>query len=257
MATRRTPDATPLGCSPAGRYGGLMPNIALELGKQATSFGVTLRLRRAAGRRRRSQSSPSPSSGGLWRGIRRAGERAGGGRGAVVTRFRSAPTSVAATTCGRPESRLAARRRYPVRVGGRPSSQPCHPRSQEVRADPVDDALTAAVAAVSARVVAGAPRIPVVVLDGRSGAGKSSLARRLVATLPGRSRVQLVAPRRCLPGWDGLADGVDYARRTITLASCARSRRRLERWIGETGSRAEAYAVDPSLPLLSWRAPAF
>ncbi|WP_258027938.1 hypothetical protein [Microbacterium testaceum] len=117
-------------------------------------------------------------------------------------------------------------------------------------ADPVDDALTAAVAAVSARVVAVGAANPVVVLDGRSGAGKSSLARRLVATWPGRSRVQLVALDDVYPGWDGLADGVDYARRTI-LSPHARGLVGVwERWDWETGSRAEAYAVDPSLPLL-------
>jgi len=117
-------------------------------------------------------------------------------------------------------------------------------------ADPVDDALTAALAAVRAHIVAVGAANPVVALDGRSGAGKSSLARRLVAAWPGRGRVQLVALDDVYPGWDGLAAGVEYARQRI-LSPHARGLVGVwERWDWETGSRAEAYAVDPSLPLV-------
>lgn len=117
-------------------------------------------------------------------------------------------------------------------------------------ADPVADALAAALAAVSARIVAVGAANPVVALDGRSGAGKSSLARRLVAAWPGRGRVQLVALDDVYPGWDGLAEGVEYARRVV-LSPHARGLIGVwERWDWEASARAEAYAVDPSLPLV-------
>lgn len=103
---------------------------------------------------------------------------------------------------------------------------------------------------MSARVVAVGAANPVVALDGRSGAGKSSFARRLVAAWPGHGRVQLVALDDVYPGWDGLADGVEYARRVI-LSPHARGLIGVwERWDWEASARAEAYAVDPSLPLV-------
>ncbi|KEP76092.1 aminobenzoate synthetase [Microbacterium sp. SUBG005] len=117
-------------------------------------------------------------------------------------------------------------------------------------ADPVDDALTAAVAAVTARIVAVGASNAAVVVDGRSGAGKSSLARRLVSVWPGHGRVQLVALDDVYPGWDGLAEGVEYARETILLPHARGLLGVWERWDWEVGARAEAYAVDPSLPLV-------
>ncbi|MDU0326692.1 hypothetical protein RWH43_07980 [Microbacterium sp. KSW2-21] len=117
-------------------------------------------------------------------------------------------------------------------------------------ADPLDDALTAAVAAMSARVVEIGASNPVVVIDGRSGAGKSSLARRLVAAWPGRGRVQMVALDDVYPGWDGLAAGADYARETILLPHARGLLGVWERWDWELDERAEAYAIDPSLPLV-------
>lgn len=117
-------------------------------------------------------------------------------------------------------------------------------------ADPIDDALTAAVAAVSARILSVGASNPAVVIDGRSGAGKSSLARRLVAAWPGPGRVQFVALDDVYPGWDGLADGVSYARDAILLPHARGLLGVWERWDWEVGARAEASAVDPSLPLV-------
>ncbi|MGN7967990.1 hypothetical protein [Microbacterium sp. 22296] len=116
--------------------------------------------------------------------------------------------------------------------------------------DPVDAALGAAVVALADRVLAIAAPNPVVVVDGRSGAGKSSLARRLVAGWPGRGRVQLVALDDVYPGWDGLADGVVYARESILRPHARGLIGVWERWDWETEARAEAHAVDPSLPLV-------
>jgi hypothetical protein len=117
-------------------------------------------------------------------------------------------------------------------------------------ADPVDDALTTAVAAVAARVARVGAANPVVIVDGRSGAGKSSLARRLVAAWPGRGRVQLIALDDLYPGWDGLCDGVAYARETILVPHGRGLVGVWQRWDWELGQRAEAHAVDPSLPLV-------
>lgn len=117
-------------------------------------------------------------------------------------------------------------------------------------ADPIDDALTAAAAAVAALVVAVGAANPVVIVDGRSGAGKSSLARRLVSAWPLRGRVQLVALDDLYPGWEGLAGGSDYARDTILTPHAKGLVGVWQRWDWEAGARAEAHAVDPSLPLI-------
>lgn len=101
-----------------------------------------------------------------------------------------------------------------------------------------------------ARVTALGAANPVVVIDGRSGAGKSSLARRLVSAWPGNGRVQLVALDDLYPGWDGLAEGADYARESILLPHAKGKVGVWERWDWEAGARAEAHAVDPSLPLV-------
>ncbi len=116
--------------------------------------------------------------------------------------------------------------------------------------DPVADALAAAVAAVTHRISAVAAPNPVVVVDGRSGAGKTSLARRLVEAWPGRGRVQVVALDDVYPGWDGLADGAAYARESILRPHARGLVGVWERWDWEAGSRAEAHAVDPALPLI-------
>ncbi|MFG6502353.1 hypothetical protein [Microbacterium sp. P05] len=122
-----------------------------------------------------------------------------------------------------------------------------HSRSS---ADPVSHALDAAVSAVVEGVKNVGAANPVVLIDGRSGAGKTSLARRLVAAWPQRGRVQLVALDSVYPGWDGLVEGVEYARSTILVPHARGLLGIWERWDWDAGHRAEAHAVDPSLPLI-------
>jgi len=91
---------------------------------------------------------------------------------------------------------------------------------------------------------------PVVVIDGRSGAGKSTLARALVTRWPQRGRVQLVALDSLYPGWDGLLEGAEYARDQILRPHARGLIGVWQRWDWEASERAEAHAVDPSLPLI-------
>lgn len=91
---------------------------------------------------------------------------------------------------------------------------------------------------------------PVVLIDGRSGSGKTSLARSLVARWPLRGRVQLVALDSLYPGWDGLEEGVEIARESILRPHARGLIGVWQRWDWELAEPAEAHAVDPSLPLV-------
>jgi energy-coupling factor transporter ATP-binding protein EcfA2 len=91
---------------------------------------------------------------------------------------------------------------------------------------------------------------PVVLIDGRSGAGKTTLARALVARWPQQGRVQMVPLDDLYPGWDGLADGAEYAREHILVPHGRGMLGIWQRWDWESSQRAEAHAVDPSLPLI-------
>jgi energy-coupling factor transporter ATP-binding protein EcfA2 len=117
-------------------------------------------------------------------------------------------------------------------------------------ADPVSTALEVAASLVLESVVSLGAANPVVLIDGRSGSGKTSLARMLVARWPLRGRVQLVALDSLYPGWDGLADGVEAARELILRPHARGLIGVWERWDWEASEPAEAHAVDPSLPLI-------
>ncbi|TQJ31986.1 hypothetical protein [Microbacterium sp. SLBN-146] len=116
------------------------------------------------------------------------------------------------------------------------------------------DPVTAAVEAGVARVVAALAEIgasnPVVLIDGRSGAGKSSLARRLVQHWPMAGRVQLVALDSLYPGWDGLELGVTVATENVLRPHARGIIGVWRRWDWDEGAVAEAHAIDPALPLI-------
>lgn len=123
-------------------------------------------------------------------------------------------------------------------------------RSSSSPPDAFTLALRRATASVLEAVVALSAANPVVLIDGRSGAGKSSLAASLVAAWPLRGRVQLVALDSLYPGWDGLEDGVIAARGSI-LAPHARGMIGVwQRYDWQNDEYAEANAVDPALPLI-------
>jgi energy-coupling factor transporter ATP-binding protein EcfA2 len=116
--------------------------------------------------------------------------------------------------------------------------------------DPVAAALDAATSHVLEAIVGVSASNPVVLIDGRSGSGKTSLARTLVARWPLRGRVQLVALDSLYPGWDGLEDGVEIARESILRPHARGLIGVWQRWDWELAEPAEAHAVDPSLPLV-------
>jgi hypothetical protein len=116
--------------------------------------------------------------------------------------------------------------------------------------DPVAAALEAACATIVGAVRAVQATNPVVLIDGRSGAGKTSLARGLVTQWPLRGRVQLVALDSLYPGWDGLGEGVELAKDQILVPHARGLIGVWQRWDWDAGEPAEAHAVDPSLPLI-------
>ena len=116
--------------------------------------------------------------------------------------------------------------------------------------DAVGNSLGIAVDQIIAAIAQVAASNPVVLIDGRSGAGKTTLARTLVARWPLRGRVQLVALDSIYPGWDGLDDGVELAQDLILTPHAKGVVGVWQRWDWTVGEPAEAHAVDPSLPLI-------
>ncbi|GAB3599449.1 AAA family ATPase [Microbacterium tumbae] len=116
--------------------------------------------------------------------------------------------------------------------------------------DPVSAALQAATTQVVAAVAALSAANPVVLVDGRSGAGKTTLSRLVAADWPVAGRPQLIALDSLYPGWDGLDAGV---RRALDGILRPHGRGRIgtwNRWDWERDVDAEAHAVDPSLGVI-------
>ncbi|WP_233189206.1 ATP-binding protein [Subtercola sp. Z020] len=87
-------------------------------------------------------------------------------------------------------------------------------------------------------------RGPVVLIDGRSGSGKSELATALAARWP--ETVTLIRLDDIYPGWSGL----DAASTHLHDELLASSTPRWQRYDWVAGERAEWTSVNPTLPLI-------
>jgi hypothetical protein len=89
---------------------------------------------------------------------------------------------------------------------------------------------------------------PIVLIDGRSGSGKSSLAARTAHLWGGP--VQVVALDDLYPGWDGLSQGAESARSQI-LVPIADGRAALwRRWDWARNAPGVEITTRPGVPLI-------
>jgi cytidylate kinase len=84
------------------------------------------------------------------------------------------------------------------------------------------------------------PRRPVVLIDGRSGSGKTELGTALALRLG----AQLVSLDDVYPGWDGLEAASELVRTDILI------RHRWQRWDWQSDAPAEWHEVDPDRALV-------
>ncbi|MFT4051641.1 MAG: hypothetical protein QM677_05245 [Microbacterium sp.] len=117
-----------------------------------------------------------------------------------------------------------------------------------------DDTIAAALRAATELVLDAFRRAPaeapVVLIDGRSGAGKTTLAEMIGERMPPSRPAAIVALDSLYPGWDGLTAGVETARLRILEPHRRGAPGRWRRWDWTTAQYAEERIVDPSHPLI-------
>ncbi|WP_426182843.1 hypothetical protein [Microbacterium sp. TWP3-1-2b2] len=116
--------------------------------------------------------------------------------------------------------------------------------------DPVAQALQRAAVSIIDAIVDVAASNPVVLIDGRAGAGKTTLSRLVAANWPVAGRPQLIALDSLYPGWDGLDAGVDRALHDILRPHARGLLSTWRRWDWELETDAEAHAVTPALGVI-------
>lgn len=116
--------------------------------------------------------------------------------------------------------------------------------------DPLAQALQRGTAAVHDAIVAVAASNPVVLIDGRAGAGKTTLARLVAANWPLAGAPQLIALDSMYPGWDGLDAGVERALHDVLRPHARGLLSTWRRWDWEAKADAEAHAVNPALGVI-------
>ncbi|WP_221584221.1 hypothetical protein [Microbacterium sp. G2-8] len=102
------------------------------------------------------------------------------------------------------------------------------------------------VVGVVLRAVAGAPR-PRIVIDGRSGAGKTTVAHLLAQHVSGAHVVSL---DEFYPGWSGMAEATEITARLVAAHAAGQSAT-YRRWDWERDRwYADEHTVDPAGPLI-------
>lgn len=116
--------------------------------------------------------------------------------------------------------------------------------------DPLAQALQRGAVSIIDAVVAVEASNPVVVIDGRAGAGKTTLSRMVAANWPVAGRPQLIALDSLYPGWDGLDAGAERALHDILRPHARGLLSTWRRWDWELEVEAEANAVNPALGVI-------
>jgi len=116
--------------------------------------------------------------------------------------------------------------------------------------DPLARALQQGAAAVLDAIVAVEASNPVVVIDGRAGAGKTTLSRLVATNWPLSGRPQLIALDSIYPGWDGLDAGAERALHDILRPHARGLLSTWRRWDWDAEVEAEAHAVTPALGVI-------
>ena len=105
----------------------------------------------------------------------------------------------------------------------------------------------AADAVLDAVAYAGLAR-PVILIDGRSGAGKTTLAALLRERWQGE--VQVVALDDVYPGWDGLAAGAEIVRAQILEPLASGTSAHWHRWDWEREQTGAGVTADAAVPVI-------
>ena len=108
------------------------------------------------------------------------------------------------------------------------------------RADNAGDGMTR-IGAAARRAAPRAGRTRVVAIDGRSGAGKTSLA----AALRGELRAPVVSLEDLYGGWDGLEHGIDLLVSAVFVPLAAGRAARVPRYDWIAGEWAEPRVIEP------------
>lgn len=116
--------------------------------------------------------------------------------------------------------------------------------------DPVAQAIQRGTADIISAIIAVEASNPVVLIDGRAGAGKTTLARTVAANWPLAGRPQLIALDSLYPGWDGLDAGVERALHDVLRPHARGLLSTWRRWDWELETEAEAHAVTPALGVI-------